>query len=124
MICSNCHRKCHRKRGCKTFEKDKDKKDVNAVESAPGLTARAAAAPSVTPSRVSMIELDDWILAVSLDDREEMVGSIEQVMVDSGLRRTVMSFVLLRQSARQRGSHLFFDFLVSCLLLPFMQGVC
>ena len=44
----------------------------------------ASAAPSVTPSRVSMIELDDWILAVSLDDREEMVGQIERVMVCSG----------------------------------------
>ena len=30
-----------------------------------------------------MIELDGWILAVSLDDHEEMVGSIERVMVDS-----------------------------------------
>ena len=84
MICYYCHRKGHRKRDCRTFEKDKDKKGVNAVEQAPGLTPGAAAAPSVTPSRVSMIELDDWILAVSLDDREEMVGSIERVMVDSG----------------------------------------
>ena len=31
-----------------------------------------------------MIELDDWNLAVSLDDHEEMVESIERVMVDSG----------------------------------------
>ena len=45
---------------------------------------RAAAALSVTPSRVSMIELDDWILAMSLDDHEEMVGSIERVIVGSG----------------------------------------
>ena len=73
-ICYYCHRKGHRKRDCRTFEKDKDKKGVNAVEQAPGLTPSAAAAPSVTPSRVSMIELDDWILAVSLDDHEEMVG--------------------------------------------------
>ena len=57
---------------------------MNAVEQTPGLTPGAAAARSVTPSRVSMIELDDWILAVSLDDHEEMVGSIERVMVDSG----------------------------------------
>ena len=54
------------------------------MEQAPGLTPGAAAAPSVTPSRVSMIEQDDWILAMSLDDREEMVGTIERVMVDSG----------------------------------------
>ena len=84
MICYYCHRKGHRKRDCRTFEKDKDKKGVNAVEQAPGLTPGAAAAPSVTPSRVSMIQLDDWILAVSLDDHEEMVGSIERVMVDGG----------------------------------------
>ena len=31
-----------------------------------------------------MIELDDWILAVSLDNREEMVGSVDKVMVGSG----------------------------------------
>ena len=67
-----------------TFEKDKDKKGVNAAEQAPGLRPGAAAAPSVTPSRVSMIELDDWILKVSLDDCEEMVGSIERVMGESG----------------------------------------
>ena len=30
-----------------------------------------------------MIELDDWILAVGLDEREEMVGSLERV-TDSG----------------------------------------
>ena len=57
---------------------------MNAVEQGPGLTPGAAAAPSVTLPRVSMIELDGWILAVSLDDHEEMVGSIERVMVDSG----------------------------------------
>ena len=57
---------------------------MNAVEHAPGLTPGAVAAPSVTPSRVSIIELDDWTLAISLDDREEMVGSIERVMVGSG----------------------------------------
>ena len=31
-----------------------------------------------------MIELDDCILAVSLDGHEGMVGSIERVMVDNG----------------------------------------
>ena len=84
MICHYCHRKSHRKRDCGTFEKDTDKKGVNAVEQAPVLTLEVAAAPSVTPSRVSMIELDEWILAVSLDDHEEMVVSIERVMVDRG----------------------------------------
>ena len=84
MVCDYCDLKGHRKRDCRTFEKDKDKKGENAVEPAPGLTPRVAAAPSVTPSRVSMIELDDWILAVSLDHLGEMMGSIERLMVDSG----------------------------------------
>ena len=60
-------------RDCRSFEKDEDKKGASAF-----------VAPSVTPSRVSMIELDGWILAVSSDDHEEMIGSIERVMVDSG----------------------------------------
>ena len=46
---------------------------MNAVEQAPGLTPEASPAHSGTPSRVSMIELDDWIFAVSLDDHEAMV---------------------------------------------------
>ena len=41
---------------------------------APGLSPGTAAAPSVTPSRVSMIELDDWIFVVSLDDHEGAGG--------------------------------------------------
>ena len=65
VICYCSHRKRHRKRDCRTFEKDKDKKGVNAVEQAPGLTPRATAAPSVTSSRVIMIELDDCNPAVS-----------------------------------------------------------
>ena len=44
----------------------------------------AAAQASGTLSRVSMIELDDWILAVNVEEYEKMVGSIERVMVDSG----------------------------------------
>ena len=84
MICYDCHKKGHRKRDCRTSEEDKDKKGVNAVEQAPGLTPGGAAALSVTPSRVRMIELDDWILSVSLADHEEMVGSMERVMVDGG----------------------------------------
>ena len=62
IICYYCHRKGHRKRDCKAFEKD-SKKGVNAVDQAPGLTPGADAALSGTPSRVSMIELDNWILA-------------------------------------------------------------
>ena len=82
IICYYCHRKGHRKRDCRTFEKD-SKKGVNAVDQAPGLTPGADAAPSGTPSRVSMIELDDWILAVNVEEHEKMVGSIERVMVQS-----------------------------------------
>ena len=33
---------------------------------------------------MTMIELDDWILAVNFEEHEKMVGSIERVMVDSG----------------------------------------
>ena len=83
IICYYCHRKGHRKRDCRAFEKD-SKKGVNAVDQAPGLTPGADAAPSGTPSRVSMIELDDWILAVNVEEHEKVVGSIERVMVDSG----------------------------------------
>ena len=31
-----------------------------------------------------MIELDDWIVAVNVEEHEKMVGSIERVMVYSG----------------------------------------
>ena len=83
IVCYYCHRKGHRKRDCSAFEKD-SKKGVNAVDQAPGLTPVVDAAPSGTPSRVSMIELDDWILAVNVEEYEKMLGSIESVMVDSG----------------------------------------
>ena len=72
-ICYYCHRKGHRKRDCRTFEKD-SKKGVNAVDQAPGLTPGADTAPSGTPSRVSMIELDDWILAVNVERTREDGG--------------------------------------------------
>ena len=39
-----------------------------------------------------MIELDDWIFAMSLDEHEEMVGSFERVMVDSGGAVSVCPF--------------------------------
>ena len=71
-------RRIPQKRYCRTFERDKDKKGVNAVEQDPGLTPGAAPAPSVTPSQVSMIELDDWIRAVSLDEHEEMVDRLSE----------------------------------------------
>ena len=44
MICCYCHQKVHRKRDCRTFEKD-SRKGVNAVDQAPGLTPGAVAAP-------------------------------------------------------------------------------
>ena len=83
IICYYFHRKGHRKRDCRAFEKD-SMKGVNAVDHAPGLTPAADAVPSGTPSRVSMIELDDWILAVNVEEHEKLVGSIERVMVESG----------------------------------------
>ena len=55
IFCYYCHWKGHRKRDCRAFEND-SKKGVNAVDQAPGLTPGADAAPSGTPSRVSMIE--------------------------------------------------------------------
>ena len=39
-----------------------------------------------------MIELDDEILAVSLDEHEDMVGSFERVMVDTGAAVSVCPF--------------------------------
>ena len=91
IICYYCHWKGHRKRDCRTFEKD-SKKGVNAVDQTAGLTPGADAAHSGTPSRVSMIELDDWILAVDVEEHEMMVGSIERVMVDSGATVSVCPF--------------------------------
>ena len=88
MACYYCHRKGHRKRDCRVF--DRDKKGVNAVEQAPGLMLGAASASSVTPSRVRMIELDDWLLAVSFNEHEEVVGSVERV--DSGAAVSVCPF--------------------------------
>ena len=90
MICYYCHRKGHRKRDCRVF--DRDKNGVNAVEQALGLMLGAASASSLTPSRVSMIELDDWILAMSFDEHEEVVGSVERVMVDSKPTNSVCPF--------------------------------
>ena len=43
--------------------------------------SRCAALDDTTKSEHDCV---DWILVVSLDDHEEMVGLIEQVMVDSG----------------------------------------
>ena len=57
---------------------------VNAADDAPGLTSKAAGEPSLTPPRVNRIDLNEWILAVILDEHEKVVGSVERVMVDSG----------------------------------------
>ena len=75
VICYHCHRKGHRKRDCRVLASEKQKKHVNSIEepSQPGGSAR-----------ISMVELDDWILMINVDEHEEQVGSIERVMVDSG----------------------------------------
>ena len=41
---------------------------------------------------MSIIELDDWILTVSLDEHDKMVGSVEGVMVDVGAADSVRPF--------------------------------
>ena len=46
---------------------------VNAADDAPGLTFGAAGAPSLTP-RVNRIDLNEWILAVSLDKHKKSGG--------------------------------------------------
>ena len=73
VVCYHCHPKDHRERDCEALERGKDRKGVNAAEDAPALTPAAAGAPSLTPSRVNRIELDDWILAVSLEEHEKVV---------------------------------------------------
>ena len=75
VICYHCHRKGHRKRDCRVLASEKQKKHVNSVEEQ---------AQSEGSTRISMVELDDWILMINVDEREEQVGSIERVMVDSG----------------------------------------
>ena len=46
---------------------------------------------------MSMIELDDWILAVNVEEHEKMVGSIERVMWTVELRfQSVRSDMRLR----------------------------
>ena len=84
VICYRCHRKGHRKRDCRTVEKDKGKECENAVEQTPVQAAEANPVQSATPAWISMIELDEWILMVNMDDHEAQVGSIERVVVDSG----------------------------------------
>ena len=84
VICYRCHRKGHRKRDCRTVEKDKGKECENAVEQTPVQAAEANPVQSATPAWISMIELDEWILMVNIYDHEAQVGSIERVKVDSG----------------------------------------
>ena len=42
-----------------------------------GPTAGTAETLSSVPSRVNTIELDDWILAVSIEKHGKLVGSVE-----------------------------------------------
>ena len=38
----------------------------------------------ITPPRISVVGMDEWILMTNADDHEMQVGSIERVVVDSG----------------------------------------
>ena len=68
---------------CEVLDRGTDRKDANAVEK--GLTPGAAGTtPWVTPSRGDTIELEDWTLAASLDEHEEMARLIEQTTMDDG----------------------------------------
>ena len=59
VICYDCHRRGHRKRDCRTMEKDKPKKgqSVNAVERSPAERAAASSSQATTLARISMIEM-------------------------------------------------------------------
>ena len=83
VICHHCHR-TSQARLQKTTEKDKGKKGVNAVEQIPGQAAEANSGQTGVLARISMIELDDWILMVNFDDHEAQVGSVKRLVVDSG----------------------------------------
>ena len=82
------HRKGHRRRDREALERGKGRRGENAADEASGLTAGAAGAPSSVPSRVNMIEL----LAVSIDEHEEVVGSVERTEVGSGAAVSVCPF--------------------------------
>ena len=55
LICNYYHRKGHRKRDCRTMEKHKSKKSVNAAEQTLGQAAEANPVQRGTPDRISMI---------------------------------------------------------------------
>ena len=55
---------------------------VNTVEQTPGPAAEANPGQKAAPTRICIIELDDWILVVNIDDHEAQLESIERVMVD------------------------------------------
>ena len=56
-----------------------------------GPTAGTAETLSSLPSRVNTIELDDWILAVSIDKHGKLVGSVDRTEMDSGTVTSVCS---------------------------------
>ena len=56
------------------------------------LTAGTAGTLSSVPSHVNTIELDDWTLAVSIDEHGKVVGSVERTEMDSGTVASVCSY--------------------------------
>ena len=80
MICYYCHRK----RSPQTRLQDIRERQRQEGCQRSGTSAWVDTRGRCGAFGVSMIELDDWILTVSFDDHEEMVGSIERVTVDSG----------------------------------------
>ena len=99
VMCYSSHHKRHRKRDYRTMEKKKPKKGQpeNAFEDAPTQGATASSTQATTSARISMVEMDHWILMIIADDHEIQVGSIERVLVDSG---AAVSMCLLRHALK------------------------
>ena len=82
LVCCYCLPKGYSKQDGQFKVADKTKKGLplNAIEQAAGQGSAARSTEVTTPTRFSMIEVDDWILMVSADDHEMQVQSIERVM--------------------------------------------
>ena len=104
----HCQRKDHRSRRSEGPQGDKDRKVTNAdtwlgcfspyaegtdheTNEVSDLTAGTSGTLSPVPSRVNTIELDDWTLAVNIDEHGRAVGSVERTEMDSGTVASVCS---------------------------------